>query len=106
MEYPRHLKGRSFAVVTHGDAAGAESLRRALTDWLNDMQLVQAGSLSCIDRLVGYLSTYSSGHEALDRDQAFFEEVRNAARALVVAMADARAGRTPPDEHLKEPRPK
>src|SRR5437667_1229992 len=26
--YPRHLAGRTFAVVVHGDAAGAETLRR------------------------------------------------------------------------------
>jgi multimeric flavodoxin WrbA len=26
--YPRHLAGRAFAIVVHGDAAGAEALRR------------------------------------------------------------------------------
>src|SRR6202034_452287 len=41
--YPRHLAGRSYAIVVHGDAAGTESLRRSLCDWLNAMQLVQAG---------------------------------------------------------------
>ena len=30
--YPRHLAGRAFGVVVHGDAAGAENLRRTLTD--------------------------------------------------------------------------
>ena len=29
--YPRHLAGRVFAVVVHGDAVGAETLRRSLT---------------------------------------------------------------------------
>ena len=43
--YPRHLAGRAFAVVVHGDAEGAETLRRSLTDWLLDMELVQAGGM-------------------------------------------------------------
>ena len=38
--YPRHLAGRHFAVVVHGDTVGAESLRRALSDWATDMQLI------------------------------------------------------------------
>jgi len=29
--YPRHLAGRLFSIVVHGDAAGAETLRRVLT---------------------------------------------------------------------------
>ena len=37
--YPRHLAGRAFAVVVHGDAEGAGSVRRALHDWLSDMNL-------------------------------------------------------------------
>ena len=41
--YPRHLAGRAFSVVVHGDAEGAETLRRSLSDWLADMQLVSAG---------------------------------------------------------------
>ena len=39
--YPRHLAGRCFAVVVHGDAAGAGILRRSLTDWLQDMGLIE-----------------------------------------------------------------
>jgi multimeric flavodoxin WrbA len=31
--YPRHLAGRVFSVVVHGDTVGAETLRRSLTDW-------------------------------------------------------------------------
>ena len=31
-DYPRHLAGRVFAVVVHGDTVGAETLRRSLTD--------------------------------------------------------------------------
>ena len=35
--YPRHLAGRHFGVVVHGDSVGAETLRRSLSDWLTDM---------------------------------------------------------------------
>ncbi|MGH9203087.1 MAG: flavodoxin family protein, partial [Vicinamibacterales bacterium] len=31
--YPRHLRGRAFSIVVHGDASGVETLRRILTDW-------------------------------------------------------------------------
>ena len=31
-KYPRHLAGRVFSVVVHGDAAGAEALSRALAN--------------------------------------------------------------------------
>jgi hypothetical protein len=34
-DYPRHLAGRVFSVVVHGDAAGTENLRRSLVDWLS-----------------------------------------------------------------------
>jgi multimeric flavodoxin WrbA len=104
--YPRHLAGRSFAVIVHGDAAGTEALRHALTDWLSDMRLVPAGSLSCIDRLVGYLAPYASSHDALDRDPAMLGEVRNAARALLASVMQRRGGAHAPDEGLAEPRPK
>src|SRR2546423_8901540 len=33
--YPRHLAGRVYAVVVHGDAIGAETLQRSLSDWLS-----------------------------------------------------------------------
>jgi multimeric flavodoxin WrbA len=52
--YPRHLSGRAYSIVVHGDAAGVNTLRRSLSDWLNDMDLVQAGPASCFDRYVGY----------------------------------------------------
>src|SRR5262245_27973090 len=41
--YPRHLAGRLFAVVVHGDVEGAENVRRSLTDWLRFMHLESAG---------------------------------------------------------------
>jgi hypothetical protein len=104
--YPRHLAGRSFAIVVHGDSAGTEALRRSLTDWLQDMQLTQAGSLSCVDRFIGYMGPYASSHEELDRDIAVLEDVRNAARALRESIQQTRQGIAPADSKLKDPRPK
>jgi multimeric flavodoxin WrbA len=104
--YPRHLAGRAFAVVVHGDAAGAETLRRSLTDWLSDMHLVPAGHAATIDRYVGYYEPYATSHDALDRDAAFQEEVRNAARALANKIRAIREGAEEPDAALADPRPK
>jgi multimeric flavodoxin WrbA len=33
--YPKHLAGRVYGVVVHGDVAGVESQRRNLCDWLD-----------------------------------------------------------------------
>lgn len=104
--YPRYLAGRAFAVVVHGDAAGAETQRRSLVDWLTDMSLVQAGDAGVLDRYVGYYGTYARSHEALDEDTAFQEETRNAARALAKAVGFARHGLPQPDAGLEDPRPK
>jgi multimeric flavodoxin WrbA len=104
--YPRHLAGRAFAVVVHADAQGAESVRRALVDWLSDMELIQAGGVGALDRYLGYYEPYATSHEALDRDLALHEEVRNAARSLLREVALVRSGRPEPDEGLVQPRPK
>ena len=105
--FPRHLAGRLFAIAVHGDAEGAETLRRSLSDWLTDMQLVPAAASAVFDRYVGYYEPYATSHEALDRDTAFQQEVRNAARALSEAVKLARAGKLPqPDRDLRDPRPK
>jgi multimeric flavodoxin WrbA len=105
--YPRHLAGRAFAVVVHGDAAGAETVRRNLTDWLSDMGLVAAGYASQVDGYVGYYNPYATSHEELDKDTAFHEETRNAARALINAVDLLRRGELKqPDSFLREPRPK
>ena len=104
-DYPRHLAGRAFALVVHADVEGAQGLRHALTDWLTAMHLVEAGAAS-IDRYVGYYEPYATSHQALDRDTAFQEEVRNAARALLAQVQATRAGHTEPDASLEQPRPK
>jgi hypothetical protein len=105
-DYPRHLAGRSYAVVVHGDSAGTENLRRSICDWLNDMHLVQAGAGACFDRLIDYYGPYATSHSALDHDNALQEEVRNAARALLNHIAQRRQGQLAPDENLIDPRPK
>ena len=104
--YPRHLAGRAFAVVVHGDAEGAGSVRRALHDWLSDMSLVPASESAVIDRYIGYYKPYATSHDDLDHDMSIFEETRNAARALINAMADLRAGIKPADRNITDPRPK
>jgi len=105
--YPRHLEGRVFSVVVHGDAAGTETLRRILTDWLRDMGLIPAGSHALIDQYVGYLEPYATSHDDLDKDKDFQKDVRTATRSLIEAVKLRRAGKLPqPDAGLHEARPK
>ena len=105
--YPRHLAGRAFAVVVHGDAAGAETLRRSLSDWLQDMHLVPAHYGATIDRYIGYYEPYATSHAALDSDRAVQREVRDAARALVEAVRSYRLGKLPAEDKRDDgPRPK
>ena len=107
--YPRHLAGRAFGVVVHGDADGVETLRRSLADWLRDMELVPAGAAAAMGRYIGYYEPYATSHDALDRDEAVQEEVRNAARALVAAVEALRRGETldaGAAAQLRNPRPK
>lgn len=105
--YPKHLAGRVYGVVVHGDVAGVESVRRSLTDWLDWMGLIDAGAASRLDRYVGYYEPYATSHDTLDRDEALQEEVRNAARALINAVKDLREGKlSMPHRALRDPRPK
>jgi multimeric flavodoxin WrbA len=105
--YPRHLAGRRFAIVVHGDTVGAETLRRSLTDWLEDMHLVRADYAATIDRYIGWYEPYATSHAALDKDRAMQEEVRIDARHLVEAVRAYRSGRVPADPQGGDgPRPK
>jgi hypothetical protein len=105
--YPRRLAGRVFSVIVHGDAAGAETLRRNLADWLGDIGLQSAGSPAAIDRYIGYYEPYATSHVALDADRALHDEARNAARTLVSAVRPMRRGKLArPGAKLGEPRPK
>ena len=105
--YPRHLAGRVFSLVVHGDAVGVENVTSGLQGWLGDMGLIEAGHQSQLGRYVGYMEPYANSHDALDRDNAVQDETRNAARALVQAVKMLRAGKlSQPDGTLREPRPK
>jgi len=105
--YPKHLAGRAYGVVVHGDVAGVESVRRVLCDWLDWMGLIDAGAMARLDRFIGYYRPYATSHEELDRDAGVQEEVRNAARALAHAVRELREGRlSDSDAGLKPPRPK
>jgi len=105
--YPRHLAGRHFGVVVHGDAVGAEGVRRALSDWLTDMELISAGRFAELDGYVGYMEPYAISHRELDDDREFQQEVVNAARALGNAVQLARAGcLREPGAGLQDPNPK
>jgi multimeric flavodoxin WrbA len=105
--YPRHLAGRYFGVVVHGDAIGAETLRRSLSDWLTDMSLISAGRFAEADGYIGYMEPYAASHDALDDDHVFQEQVRNAARALGNAVNFSRTGVLEyPGHDLADPTPK
>lgn len=106
-DYPRHLAGRVFSVIVHGDAEGAGDVRRSLSDWLRAMELVPAGGLAEIDRYIGYWKPYATSHEELDQDLPIQAEVRNAAWTLLEAVAAKRAGKfVLAGENLQEPRQK
>jgi len=90
--YPKHLAGRVYGLVVHGDVAGIEGSRRALSDWLDWMGLVDAGNRARLDRYIGYYEPYATSHDALDRDAAVQEETRQVARAVAQMTAAMRAG--------------
>ena len=106
-DYPKHLAGRAYGVVVHGDVAGIEGTRRGLCDWLDWMGLIDAGGQARLDRYIGYYEPYATSHDALDADKALMEEVRNVAGAVAAAVTELRAGRlSQPDKGLPQPRPK
>lgn len=106
-DYPRHLEGRLFSVVVHGDVEGAENVRRAISDWLCFMHLCPAGPTAELDRYIGYWKPYATSHDELDADESMQDEVRNAARALLEGVGARRAGRMiTAGNNLRQPRQK
>ncbi|WP_188706281.1 flavodoxin family protein [Polaromonas eurypsychrophila] len=106
-DFPKHLAGRVYGLVVHGDVAGIEGSRRGLSDWLDWMGLMDAGSQARLDRYVGYYEPYATSHQALDVDTAMQAEVRNVATAVANAVKELRAGKlSQPDKGLTRPRPK
>jgi multimeric flavodoxin WrbA len=106
-DYPKHLAGRAYGLVVHGDVAGIEGVRRGLADWLDWMGLIDAGKQSALDRYLGYYESYAESHETLDKDEAFQQEVRNVARSVAVAVQQLRGGQLhKADEGIAPARPK
>ncbi|MCU6435010.1 flavodoxin family protein [Undibacterium sp. Jales W-56] len=103
--YPKHLAGRTYGLVVHGDVAGIEGVRRGLSDWLDWTGLIDAGALARLDRFIGYYDSYAESHEALDRDSAIQDEVRNVAKCVANAVTQIReAHLLTPDAGLQRPR--
>jgi len=104
--YPKHLEGRVYGVAVHGDVAGYEETRRALSDWLDWIGMIDAGPMSRLDRAIGYYEPYATSHR---RSTAMSGAGRGAqCRARVAnAVREMRAGKlSQPDRGLKRPRPK
>jgi multimeric flavodoxin WrbA len=91
-DYPQHLAGRVYGVVVHGDVAGIEGSRRALSDWLDWMGLIDAGSEARLDRFIGYYEPYATSHDTLDAEKALQQEARNVGRAVARFMQALRKG--------------
>lgn len=105
--YPRHLAGRAYGTIVHGDVGGTQSLRRVLTDWFEWMGLCSSGNQANLDRFIGYYEPYATSHDALDKDKALQEETRNVARAVAATVKAIREGRYfKGDQGLKQPRQK
>ena len=106
-DYPKHLSGRAYGVVVHGDVAGIEGVRRSLTDWLDWMGLIAAGTQAKLDRFIGYYEPYANSHDTLDADKSVQAEVRNVAMSVANAVKALRDGKLEqPDRDLVRPRPK
>ena len=106
-DYPKHLSGRTYGVVVHGDVAGIDGARRSLTDWLDWMGLIDAGSQAKLDRFIGYYEPYATSHDTLDADKDVQLEVSNVASSVANAVKALRAGKLKqPDKDMVKPRPK
>ena len=106
-DYPQHLAGRAYGLIVHGDVAGVEGSRRALSDWLDWMGFIDAGAQARLDRYIGYFEPYATSHQTLDQDTAVQAEVRNVAHAVVKTVVELRAGRLQAVQpELMRPRPK
>ena len=106
-DYPQHLAGRAYGLIVHGDVAGIEGSRRALSDWLDWMGFIDAGAQARLDRYIGYFEPYATSHEALDQNTIVQEEARNVARAVAQSVVELRSGRLQAVQpKLSRPRPK
>lgn len=105
--YPKHLAKRAYGLVVHGDVAGIEGSRRALSDWLDWMGLIDAGAEARLDRFIGYYQPYATSHDELDKDLAVQEETRIVGRAVARVAQALRRGELDTElADLPRPRPK
>jgi multimeric flavodoxin WrbA len=106
-DYPKHLAGRVYGVVVHGDVAGVESHCHSLGDCLSWMGLIAAGSKAALPRYLGYYEPYYNSHDTLDRNLDLQHEVRNVALSVAHAVKQMRAGNLKqPDRAIAPVRPK
>ena len=71
------------------------------------MSLIQASRTAEVDGYIGYMEPYATSHQALDQDEDFQQQTRNAARVLGNVINLSRAGKYQrPDEDIEDPNPK
>ena len=101
----RRPRFRSLCMATR---SARRMLRRILSDWLLDMDLIPSGHLEPRSTAMSAISSLMPPViSELDKDEGLQEDVRNAARALVQAVKDRRSGKLePPDRGLHEAKPK
>ena len=106
-DYPRHLEGRVFSLVVHGDTMGVDDSKNALTSWLTEISLIPASVYGLLGRYIGYFGTYADSHKELDKDKALQDEVKLAAKSLCITVQSERAKKLDAlNPHFNEPRPK
>jgi len=105
--YPRHLQGRVYSLVVHGDTVGVDDLKNSLTSWLSELMLIPSGIYGAVGRYIGYYGSYAESHVELDHDHDIMDEVRLSAETLALNVNAERLKKLDtliPDVH--EPRPK
>lgn len=106
-DYPRHLQGRVFSLVVHGDTMGVDDVKNSLTSWLNEIMLIPSSVYGQIARYIGYYGPYAESHIELDKDQALMKEVQLSAEALIMNIRAERLKKLETQvPNLDDPRPK
>lgn len=106
-DYPRHLQGRIYSLVVHGDTQGVDQLKNTLSNWLDEIMLIPSSVFGTVGRYIGYYGSYAESHDELDRDHAIMEEVQNSAVALAMNVTAERAKKLDTQvPNLHDPRPK
>ncbi len=100
--YPKWVAAHGILIVTPVHWYQAPSVLKLMIDRLvcadggNPDPTTTSGKDP--DRYVGYFEPYATSHEALDRDRAIQQEVRNVATAFAAAVRARRARRSRPRE--------